>query len=819
MENLDSFLKLFIPGICFLINIFCIAYLLGLNSWSERNKAYILYLVGANCWIITDPLIFNFDLLPNQIHLITQLRPIVWLSIGLLFINLVYRLTYRENDIYIKVYTIMYIFLALITTFTNLIIDNYIYVEWYVESIPGPLFLYSIFFTIIIPSIHSFIILLNSIKDAKSKIVRIQLSLLLVGTLLMFILGTITDLVIPFILELKYPLRLGSSIMAFQVIFAMPAILKFDLLTMSLDKFILDMFQESGDGILIVDESGYIVNSNPTLNNILNKSINLIKGKNISDYFDGIEFKKNYENFVTKIKGEREIKYSISSSKLYKTAYQLGKMYLIRDISYKIKSEEELKKQQILLEKAQIISKTGNWEEDFITNKITWSKNCKRLLGFNENDFISNDQFWDRVHPKDRKWVKSLWFDFEKRGKPHKNIFRILLNNKTVRYIEEQSEFIFEKNKIIKTIGSMQDVTESYLAQKELEISESRLKEAQEVAQLGSFDYDLTNDKVVWSDELYRIYGLEKEKYNPSSEGFFNLVHQKDREMIRDIIDESIFNHTLLEYDHRLIRNDNYDVRIMHCRAKITYSKNDKPVRIAGTSQDVTNIRKAEEEVKTSREQLRKLASYLQRAQEEERARISREIHDELGQELTGIKMDISWLSNSLKNSENIVQERIDSLNNLIDTTINSVRRISSELRPGVLDDLGLISAIEWYVEEFQTRTEINCELDLNDIKIEIGSELSTTIYRIVQESLTNVARHSEASEVKIILNSEGNILLLKLQDNGIGFDNDIINYEKSLGILGMEERVNILGGNFTILGTKTKGTKIEVKIPYSNKI
>ena len=816
MDKFELLLKLIIPGICFLINIFCIAYSLGLNNWSQNNKAYILYLIGANFWIISDPLIFNFNLSSNQILLVTQLRPIFWLSIGLLFTNLVYELTYRKRDIFIKIYICIYIIFVFITISSSLLVKDYIYVGWYVETVPGPLFFYSIFLTLIIPALHSFYILINSIINAKSKIIKIQLSLLFVGTLLMFILGNISDIIIPFILELKYPLRLGSSIMAFQVIFAMPAILKFDLLTMSLDKFILDMFEESGDGILIVDEYGNIVNSNQTANNILKKDIDVIRGRKLSEYFNKIDGINDYVSFVTTIKGNSKQYYSISSSKLSKAGYQLGKMYLIKDISYKIKSEEELKTKQELLEKAQVISKTGNWVEDFTTNTLTFSKNCKKLLGFDENAIINNDMFWKRVHPEDKIWLKPLWKELEKKGRSNKQVYRIILESGTIRYIEEQAEIIFVKGEIAKTTGTVQDVTESYLAKRELEISETRLKEAQEVAQLGSFDYDLLDEKVVWSDELYRIYGLEKDNYNPSNKGFFNLVHQNDRKMIRDIIDEAIRNHILLEYDHRLIRSDNFDVRIMHCRAKITYNDINQPIRIAGTSQDVTNIRKAQEEVKSSREQLRKLASHLQRAQEKERARISREIHDELGQELTGIKMDISWLSKFLKKPEVKVQDRINSLNNLIDTTINSVRRISSELRPGVLDDLGLISAIEWYVEEFQNRTKINCNLKLNEIKTDIGSEFSTTLYRIVQESLTNVARHSKASKVSIFLIPEAYKLKLIIEDNGIGINNDIINYEKSLGILGMEERVNILGGTFSILGSKTKGTTIKVDIPYS---
>ena len=186
--------------------------------------------------------------------------------------------------------------------------------------------------------------------------------------------------------------------------------------------------------------------------------------------------------------------------------------------------------------------------------------------------------------------------------------------------------------------------------------------------------------------------------------------------MIKEKIKDAINNKSELRYDHRLITQSDYQVRIMHCNAQIQYDEmNSNPIRIHGTSQDVTDIRKAEEEVKKSREQLRKLATHLQTAQEEERGRISREIHDVLGQELTGIKMDLSRLNKEIDSISDTGKQRLDSLNKLIDSTIQSVRRISAELRPGILDDLGLISAMEWFGEEFENRTNIKFSLNQNN--------------------------------------------------------------------------------------------------------
>jgi len=817
MSELDIILKYILPTSCFVINVFCIAYSLGLNSKSERNRAYIYYLISVNFWILSDPIIFYINLEDYYIQLITQIRPIFYLSVGVLFINLVYKLIYKSIDIYYKIYLIIYFICVFVTIFTNLIIKDFIYVNWYVESIPGPFYLYAILFSIIIPLTHSFYLLFTNIKNGKSKLLKIQLSLLLFGSILMFFIGIFSDIIFPFIFNIDTSIRLGSSIMAFQVLFIMPAILKYDLLSLSLDEFVLDLFQETEDGIIIVDLNGDILNLNLTTEKLMGKNINEIINQNIGSIFKYINLDENYNSFITTMKGREDKYYSITSSKLKKMGYQLGKMYLISEVTSKINTEKELKSSHENLDRAQKITKSGNWEQDHLTGEIKTSKNLKTLLGFIDNQNITIEMLIEKMHPDDRNWLQNKWSKIEKTGKPHIGVFRIILPNGDTKYIEGKTEFIIKNKKLLKTIGIFRDITLSHTYKINLEESENRLKEAQSVAHIGSFDYDLINNSVLWSDELYCIYGLNKDTFNVSNDGFFSLVHPDDRVFIKRCINEAILNKTLLEYDHRLIRNDNFDVRIMHCRAKISYDKNGAS-RIAGTSQDVTEIRNAEIEIKKSREQLRRLASHLQIAQEKERARISREIHDELGQELTGIKMDISWLSNSLKNPEDKIKDRIDSLNKLIDRTIQSVRRISAELRPGVLDDLGLISALEWYVDEYQQRTKIECELMLGEISNNIGNDVSIAIYRIIQESLTNVVRHAKASKIILSLKSDEFNIYLKIQDNGVGYNNDSSKSEKSIGILGMEERVHILGGTFSIQGAKREGAIVKVEIPIKIK-
>jgi PAS domain S-box-containing protein len=233
-----------------------------------------------------------------------------------------------------------------------------------------------------------------------------------------------------------------------------------------------------------------------------------------------------------------------------------------------------------------------------------------------------------------------------------------------------------------------------------------------------------------------------------------------------------------------------------------------------GIIRDITERKQAEEQLRSSSEQLRALSAHLQSIREEERTLISREIHDELGQDLTGLKMDLSWLIKRLPKNQELDVKKVESMLKLVDTTIQSVRRISTKLRPGVLDDLGLTAAIEWQAQDFQTRTGIQCEFNPNLREIDLDRDRSTTVFRIFQETLTNVARHASATRVNICLNEEAAGLVLIVEDNGRGIKEREISDPKSLGLLGMRERALIFGGEVTISGAPGKGTTVMLRIP-----
>ena len=216
-------------------------------------------------------------------------------------------------------------------------------------------------------------------------------------------------------------------------------------------------------------------------------------------------------------------------------------------------------------------------------------------------------------------------------------------------------------------------------------------------------------------------------------------------------------------------------------------------------------------------DQLRALAGRLQSVREEERAKVAREIHDELGQALTAIKIDFASLLRDPHQDPALASSpRSQSIVKLLDQAIQSVRRIGTELRPGILDDMGLAAALEWAAEDFQTRTGTRCEISLPDVDLRLEAERATALLRIFQETLTNIARHADATQVQVRFAKENDNLILEVRDNGKGMREDQLSGKSSLGILGMRERVLLLGGTLTISSTLGSGTTVRVQVPNS---
>ena len=316
---------------------------------------------------------------------------------------------------------------------------------------------------------------------------------------------------------------------------------------------------------------------------------------------------------------------------------------------------------------------------------------------------------------------------------------------------------------------------------------------------------------VALNDAYCKIIGKPKEEI--LSKNFLECYSDSQKEIIAKQFNQDFSgNYSHTHFERETVLWNGQTLWLEMSNSFLTIPNSGKC--ILSIVKDITERKKDEEKLKNFTDQLRNFASRLQSIREEERTLIAREIHDELGQVLTVLKIQISLLSNKLREDQQPLKEKIGSISRMIDTIVESVQKISSKLRPGILDDLGLISALEWQSQEFQNNTGIICSTFLPKEDLLLDKEKSTAIFRIFQESLTNIARHANASEITVKLLADGSNLELEISDNGEGITEKQIKDTKSLGLLGMKERAVILGGNVSIEGIKDKGTKVKVLMP-----
>ena len=228
---------------------------------------------------------------------------------------------------------------------------------------------------------------------------------------------------------------------------------------------------------------------------------------------------------------------------------------------------------------------------------------------------------------------------------------------------------------------------------------------------------------------------------------------------------------------------------------------------------------KAEEKLRKSHDKIKKLSRYTESIREKEKKQLALVIHDELGQVLTALKMDIAWLEKRFDKQQIAIQEKTRSMKNLIDSCIKNVHKISTELRPGILDDLGIIAAIEWAAEDFSNKTEIACKIILQIDYITLEPDCSITVFRTLQEILRNIYHHACATKVKIQIREDNDSFILTVDDNGKGITDSEINNSNSFGIIGMQERANNCGGTLTIKGFPNKGTIVSLRVPLNKKL
>lgn len=450
---------------------------------------------------------------------------------------------------------------------------------------------------------------------------------------------------------------------------------------------------------------------------------------------------------------------------------------------------------------------------------ILYNQEASRLLGIKEDKKIPASE-WFSIAADGSKLTQEEYpaLHVIRTGKPLINVTAGIDNPGTdgrMWVLMNAFPEFDEVKKLKQVVLTFVDITDRRRAEEELKRSEDNLNMAQAIAKTGSWEFNFATRELKWSSELYRIYQLEGMAPDILYEKYRNKFHPEDLPGLDAAIQKAIENKKGYTYQHRIIA-DNGSIKHILGIGEIIQNDAGEIVGLKGTDQDITEMIKAEEKLQNSYKQIKQLVAHLQEIREQERTNMAREIHDELGQQLTGMKMYISWLNKKIASPENDIKEKFGATMQLIEDTIRSVRKISMDLRPSMLDDLGLMAALEWQSNEFEKRSGIDTEFINQTGNREIPARLKTGLFRIYQESLTNVARHADAKKIVSSLKFEDNNLILTITDDGKGFTFKNIESKKTLGLFGMKERTLEMGGHYEIKSEPGSGTTVLVTVPLS---
>ena len=396
--------------------------------------------------------------------------------------------------------------------------------------------------------------------------------------------------------------------------------------------------------------------------------------------------------------------------------------------------------------------------------------------------------------------------------------------------------------KPVAVAGIAHDITPLKLAEAARLDTEDRLQLAEEAAGLGIWDWSLPSGSITRSEQSCRLWGLPTSQTTMSYVQWLSTVHPEDLDRVRAYHVDLLRGAGRGEAEFRIIWPDG-SVRWVVSKAKMYANAAGEAARVSGVNLDVTPLREAEQarreseqrysdlfrtmsqsvsyldaEGRISQEQLRQLAARVESAREEERVRISREVHDEFGQMLSLLKLDLETLASLHRprraGERGEFDKRVAALVRGIDLSMNTVRRIAAELRPAVFEDLGLAAALNWQLKEFESRTGIRCRRRGLSHSAGLAAEPSLAVFRIFQEILTNVIRHAHATTLAVAVRTDRDWFTLRVSDNGKGFDPKLLSPSLSLGLLSMRERAGLHGGTVEWSGCRNGGTTVTIRLP-----
>ncbi len=807
-----------IPTIAFLFNGFVWTYIYAQKKQNSINRAFLIYASVLAFWILL--VIIERQPIPSYLVMpIKRTASISWLSIAFLFMNFTYVFIKRKRDLFFYTCLIIIFVSIIISVPTRLVLKDFEYVNWGVNKIVGPLFLPLVIVAVIVPGTYSLFLIWREKNKTTDFNLKHSLPLLLLGSLITLIIGLISNVVIPLFFHIQRFVEFAESGTVIQSLFIFRAVMKYKLFSVGFEEAAKDIFTNLQDGVIIIDNQGNITQMNAAAKEILDLNFREWDKIHISFILEDF-YKMPDSRFI-----EKEISVDGKSKTIFLTRVQIiedeleiGKLLIIKDITERKLADNAIRKSEIKFRSVWENSTDAMRLTDENGIIITANKAYCRLVGMNEKELIGEPLTITYSGSKDR----SVMLNNYKKGFKEQNFPQhleqklILKNNKTL-FIEASNSFIKLEDQKFLLLGIFRDITERLVAQKKNTMLGHTITSMKECVTIT----DLENKIISVNPSFLKTYGYSEEEIIGRNVDVIRSSQNSDH------INEEIMSEILKEGWHGELINvrKNGEEFPIILSASVVRDETGKPVALVGISRDITEQKelqtKLQEAAQQRIEDLHRFNVSLQRAQEDERTKIAREIHDELGQVLTALKMDIVLLTEGIKDGiktakENIITE-LNSISKMIDGSIHLVRNIATELRPDILDHLGLIAAIKWQAKEFEKRNRIKCFFESDVDFIELEKNKSTSIFRIFQEILTNILRHSDSTEVRISINKINGSFILKVKDNGKGINPNKIDNINSIGLIGMKERSELIGGKIDIAGEKNKGTCVTLEIPLLN--
>jgi len=581
------------------------------------------------------------------------------------------------------------------------------------------------------------------------------------------------------------------------------------------------LIEQASDAIIITDEYGHLIEVNKSFCKMVGYPEQELIGMDITTLMDPQHLKTDPLRFDLLLEGKvlfRERLMRKRDGTVFPTEVHARMLSdkrilaIVRDITGRRQAEDALRRSE---DRIRLITDT--------IPAMAWSLRPDGTVDFVNRrwlDYAGEGEIEEPtriIHPEDLSGVMKNWLINKAAGKAFEDEMRLRRADGEYRwFLVRTAPLHDEQGNLVKWYGVSFEIEDSKRAEDELRLAYQRLSYHVENTPLAVIELDKNLFIKRWSQRAEEIFGWKESEalgrniYDPVlpiiCEEDIQAVNKTIRQLLNGTVDRNL----------NLVCNYIKDGNIIYCEwyNSVLRDEQGNVITILSLVHNVTERKKAEQELQQINEELHNLSSHLQNVREEERIQIARDIHDDLGQQLTGLKMDVNWLNKKLKTEEETVKQKIAGMIELIDETLQSVRRISSDLRPGILDDFGLIAALEWHSEEVAKRSDIKVNFNADMPEAGIPVAMATGIFRIYQELLTNTVRHANARIITSSLRLKDNRLILKVKDDGQGMDPETAGTKKTLGLVGAKERTFALGGKFHLKSEPGRGTEVQISVP-----